>query len=105
MPGHRGQRPGLPPGLPPPRRSRTPAAGVRLEAERALEEGAAALRVGAVGAHLLEALDRVLARALGVLGHERLVVGLDHPQLEPETLRIREDERAGQALAASEPLG
>src|ERR1700730_6097694 len=64
------------------------------ETEGALEERTAALRVGGVGTHLLEALDRELLRDLRVLGGERLVGRLDDAELEPEAFRILEGERA-----------
>src|SRR5262249_20037357 len=48
-----------------------------LELERVDKEAAAALRVGGVGAHAVEALERELGGDLRVPGHERLVVRLD----------------------------
>src|SRR5205807_674458 len=76
--------------------------------ERALEEGPAPLRVRAVGANAVEALDRQPGRNLGMPGDERGVAGLDDAQLEPEPLRILKAEavpvpRGAHALTA-QPL-
>src|SRR5581483_4669366 len=71
-------------------------------------QAAAALGIGAVGAHAVEALERELVRDLGVLRHERLVARLDGAQLEAQTLGVVEHERvAGHGhvhALAREPL-
>ena len=80
------------------------ALALRRELQRLLEEGAALLGIGGVRADLLEALDRELARDLGMLGRQRLVRRLDDAQLEAEALGILEEERAV-GLGQTEPIG
>src|SRR5918999_1810376 len=62
--------------------------GARLgEAER-IEQPAAPLGIGRVGAHGVEALEGVLGGHLGVLRRERLVLDVAHEQPRREALRI-----------------
>ena len=89
--------------------ARLPAVVRGLEGEPLLEQRAAALRIGAVCAHGVEALQRQLAGDLGMLGDQRLVRGVDHCQLELEALGIPEAQPVAVALGgvalAAEPLG
>ena len=75
----------------------------RLEAERLLEQGAAALGVGRVGAHVVEALQRELGRDLRMVGDQRLVARVGHDQLQPEALGVGEDERVAHRGSTSMP--
>ena len=88
-----------------PRASQPSRAG--LEAERVRQQRAAALGVVGVGARGVEALERELARDLGVVGDQRRVGGLDDGELvieplgvgEPEALASRSDSMPGGAEA------
>ena len=70
----------------------------RPRVEHLLQQAAAALRVGAVRAHRVEALQRVLGRDLGVLGAERLVDTGAHGQLVPQALEVGEAQGVAVAL-------
>src|SRR5256885_6669146 len=70
------------------------------EAERLAEQALAQKRVGAVGTHAFEALQRVLAGDLRRVGPQRLVVGLRHDELVAETLWIAEQEAVTGSLGA-----
>jgi hypothetical protein len=78
--------------------ARLPALVAGGESERLLEVGAAALRVGGVGAHRVEALERQLGRDLRVLGCQRLVVDVGDEQLVLEPLVVGEPELIAVAL-------
>src|SRR3954454_18371658 len=75
-----------------------PAVFARLEAERFLEPLPARLRIARIGAGAVEALQCDLGGDVRLLGDQRLVVNVTHPQLVPETLGIRESQHL--ALAA-----
>ncbi len=80
----------------------------RLELER-LEQGAACLGRGAVGADGVEAAQRQLGRDLGVVGDQRLVGDLDHGELVGEPLGVGKAQPApgalgGDAVGAEPPL-
>ena len=77
--------------------ARFPATVHPLELER-LEQTLARLRRRGVGAHRVEALQRQLARHLGVVGDQRLVGHVDDQQLVVEPLGIGEDEAVAVAL-------
>ena len=70
---------------------------LRLEGERLLEEAAARLGVG-VGAHAVESLERELARDLGMVRDQRLVVGLRRRRSRGQALRVLEAEAGVGAL-------
>src|SRR3954451_2906950 len=80
-----------------------PAVFARLEAEGFLEQLPARLRIARIGTGAVEALQRDLGGDVRLLGDQRLIVDVTHPQLVPETLRIRESQRL--AIAADlDPL-
>src|SRR5215211_8940054 len=66
----------------------------RREAEGLLEKWSAALRSRRVRADAVEALERVLARDLRMLGDERLVGNVDHEEFVPQSLGVVEGEAA-----------
>src|SRR4051794_9322889 len=80
-----------------------------LEAEPLLEELAAALRGGAVGADALEPLEPVLLRDLRMVGRQRRVGRVGDHQLQPEPFGILEAQAPAVALRRStfdpKPLG
>jgi hypothetical protein len=78
--------------------ARLPALVPALETERLLEQAGALLGVVSERAHAVEALQRELARDLGVIRRERLVPTRVHAQLVLEPLGIGEQEPV--ALAA-----
>ena len=63
-----------------------------FEAERLFEQGTAAVRVGRVGAHAVEALERELLGDVRVARDERRVGGLDNGELEVEPLGVGEEQ-------------
>ena len=85
-----------------------PALGAACEAQGLLEERAAALGRGRVGADAVEALERELGRNLRVIGDEGLVVGLGDDELEPHPFRVAEAQAGRVPLhldpVRSEPL-
>ena len=74
-----------------------PALAAVGEAER-LEQAAAGVRPRGVGAHAVEALERVLGRHLGVLGDQRVVAHVRDEQLVVEALGIGEQQVVALAL-------
>ncbi len=70
---------------------------------RRLEQPAARLRIGGVGAHGVEALQRHLGRDVGVLGHQRGVVGGVHDQLVRQALGVGEAQAGRRCACVSTP--